>query len=101
MEKSVILNLLGNLNQGFTVLFQIKEGDQDIVQINGRLPANSKIIQDFSKWQQAFKNRLQRAATRSSIKVKTTQYSCKAAADDLRDHFNTWLNSSDADWQKI
>jgi CHASE2 domain-containing sensor protein len=99
VSKRVVLKLgKGSFDQGFPVALVIGgEGNLRSLEIHGELPAEPSIPLCYSHWQSLYRN-LKGAAGRpiglpKEPKLSVTLEECQAAADQLRDRFNAWLDA--------
>ena len=100
--KLVVLRVgEGDFKQGFPVTLQIgSEGDLPFAEITGELSPDPEILEDYSRWQSAYRRSL---LTCLRIKVPATQVTnfstsefikeCNESAESLRKSLNVWLNS--------
>ncbi len=111
MPKLITLELNGDFDQGFKVRFSMApEGCPNETEIDGKLPENTQILQDYQKWidsysslgriwRKSYKNHksrrivFRRAINVKAIGINSTHKQCEDLAKKLCDNLNDWLTS--------
>ena len=103
MSKRVILTISsGSFESGFSASLRIREDNNPPKesQYEGELAPAPDIPNLFSQWQQAFSNKTEKTRIKPLANNSSISYSCKRTSNNLKQYFNTWLNSP-ASWLKI
>jgi CHASE2 domain-containing sensor protein len=98
MSKQVVLKLgKGSFEQGFPAALVIREdGDLRSLEINGELPAEPTVPLCYSRWQTLYRNLNfpgRPIGLPKDPKNAATPEQCIAAANQLRDCLNAWLDA--------
>lgn len=101
MGKLVILKLYGDGEQGFQAVLEIGfEGKRPEVELGGRLPSPTAVIQCLHQWQSAYYalGQLNRALKAKAVKLEGTlskrKTDCRKAAKTLLQAMNEWLQTA-------
>ena len=102
-DKQIVYKLVtlkfteGSFEQGFSVTLQISTfGSQPLTELNGKLPANPELLQDYQQWRSAYLGLWQ--PSRISVEPGqitniSTLDACHDAAEQLRWRLNQWLQA--------
>ena len=102
MQKLVVLELDGSLEEGFRASLEVGwEGKRSDNKLVGRLPGRAALTQHFGAWQAAYRN-LNKLRSRA-IKFKGTTVNrwaakverCNRLAEELSQDFNDWLKTEE------
>ena len=102
MEKLVVLKLNGDFEEGFIVHLTINDEKslETIVQGEGKLPGNTKLQELYITWKKSYRdldgqNRITIPPIQfTNISIEELKQICQSNADNLRDCFTDWLESS-------
>jgi hypothetical protein len=98
VDKLVILKLdCGSFEQGFPVTLQIgAEAALPTLEITAELPPEPQVLQDYQNWQTIYRSldwRGRPMGLPKRVKQVATVAECQAAAQQLSDRFNHWLQA--------
>lgn len=100
--KLVVLKLgKGDFRQGFPVTLQVgTEGTLPFAEITGELSPALSVLEDYSRWQSAYRRSLLASVRIKLPETQVTNFSmtefikeCNDSAESLRKSLNVWLNS--------
>ncbi|MEH2247822.1 CHASE2 domain-containing protein [Nostoc sp.] len=97
MQKLVVLNLDGDLNQGVKVTLEIgAEGDRASIEVQGYLTPKPEIIADYKLWRTTYRSLANFRLTPVSINVGSSLNehlnNCRKLNNKLSQQMNSWLN---------
>jgi CHASE2 domain-containing sensor protein len=102
--KRVVLTLMqGSFERGFPVLLRIQDDhqlNQGLIQMKGQLPPDPEVLTSFQAWESVY-YQLTKSFRLTPIVDLPSNISITELSRSFARHFQAWLKSGDAEWQKI